>query len=679
MKHPILAAWLSTGALLSASCAEPVRLTLESKNQPGRESAWSWYWGSGSSAKIEAAGRHSRLSYSFGCNAANFTLRSGIDIPPGTESICLRIKGDGKGHALFARIIDRTGQTFLYPLERNLDWTDWRTLEFPIGGWADKWSGNGDAVIDLPATLALQMNASAPGDGELLLDGIRATIRLSDANRTSVRCPANLFGSIAYGTQDPIRITLEAKDLGNRGGPVEAHFSVFGQNGTQLTNEVRQLELPGEKPLLHQWELPFPFGFYTVQIVLRRNGLEIYRTTTTAARVPEQPPRPATEPNPFGMNLSLTTRHTAESRLPGATAAAAAGIGWTREEFSWDRIEPSPGVFQWDETDAAVSVAEQHGLKVLGLIAYSARWARIDPNQTTSPPRDPEQYARFVAAVVSRYKGRVSHWELWNEPDSPVFWPPKPNAAAYATLLSAAYRAAKTADPSSTILNAGLLIGMNHRGYWDYLDQWAQAGGSRSVDAFAWHAYCDPQSPEQGGYPSIQRELRRRLDAAGLGKTSLWLTEQGWATIANYNKSVSFEDQAAYVVRAHVLALSEPNVATFFWFLFRDGGNRESDPEQSFGILHPDGSPKPAFCMYVVMTSLLRGARPVPERNVETPFYRRSFRRDGEQIDVVWSLEPTLLPKSEWQGKRAMDAYGRTLPQFDGTLSAQPVYLISGT
>ena len=94
------------------------------------------------------------------------------------------------------------------------------------------------------------------------------------------------------------------------------------------------------------------------------------------------------------------------------------------------------------------------GLKVLGTLAYAPRWARSSAcaDSTACEPRNADEYAAWAGATVAHFKGRVSHWEVWNEPNIPNFWKPQPNVARYTALLRAAYPQIKAADPSAVVL-----------------------------------------------------------------------------------------------------------------------------------------------------------------------------------------------------------------------------------
>src|SRR5688500_639041 len=47
------------------------------------------------------------------------------------------------------------------------------------------------------------------------------------------------------------------------------------------------------------------------------------------------------------------------------SALAAGGVGWAREDFRWDLLEPSKGVFDWRRSDAVMAGAAAAGVDVL--------------------------------------------------------------------------------------------------------------------------------------------------------------------------------------------------------------------------------------------------------------------------------------------------------------------------
>jgi polysaccharide biosynthesis protein PslG len=138
-------------------------------------------------------------------------------------------------------------------------------------------------------------------------------------------------------------------------------------------------------------------------------------------------------------------------------AAAKTGATWMRVLIDWSRVEPMPGAFNWGYVDHWIDGALSRGIKVLGLITYTPEWARAPGTYFSAPPVDPALYAGFAAKVVQRYGDRVSDWELWNEPNLPLFFGFVDNRPQrYTDLLKAAYPAIKALQPNSTVIAGGL-------------------------------------------------------------------------------------------------------------------------------------------------------------------------------------------------------------------------------
>ena len=135
---------------------------------------------------------------------------------------------------------------------------------------------------------------------------------------------------------------------------------------------------------------------------------------------------------------------------------AAMGADWVRFDVKWSDVQwDGPASFNWSKYDPLVDAARARGLSVLANLAYSPTWAR--PGGTTDkfgPDTDDRRsaYAAFTEAAVRHFAGRVSHWELWNEPNMSMFWAPRPNAAHYTALIREAYGRMKSADPGAYVL-----------------------------------------------------------------------------------------------------------------------------------------------------------------------------------------------------------------------------------
>ena len=291
------------------------------------------------------------------------------------------------------------------------------------------------------------------------------------------------------------------------------------------------------------------------------------------------------------------------------------GIRWVREEIPWRVVQPERGRFDWRTTDALMTAASRRGIDVLGILAYSAPWASSDAEgDGRHPPRHPADYARYAAAVVSRYGPGGSFWderseleprplravEIWNEPWTHSTWRPDPDPAGYARLVRAAVAAIRAVEPDTTIAIAGDLLQVRTDGaIRPWLEELLRADPRLPslVDVYSVHPYPDPRTDgpyadrEDGRWDFRRVELLREVDDS----LPIWITEIGWST-ADTDDSVSEETQADYVRGAVRRALGEwgDYVERVFVYSFdRDTGDR-GDREGNYGVVRSDGTAKPA-------------------------------------------------------------------------------------
>ncbi|MBP8952316.1 MAG: hypothetical protein KBI47_07990 [Armatimonadetes bacterium] len=208
------------------------------------------------------------------------------------------------------------------------------------------------------------------------------------------------------------------------------------------------------------------------------------------------------------------------------------GIQWARchnmmQWTWWTRIQPN-GPEDWIWGDEAQALVDRLGFGTLGQFLYVPEWASSAPPDDTgrriaSPPKDWEQFARYVRETVSHYKGSIHVWEVWNEPHYSGFWRGTPQE--YAKLIEIAHREAKAADPACIILGGG---GVHPRSM-DWTRAMLEAGGGRFMDGFSIH-YLEPD---------YAREIMPRICALlrEYGVTGpIWNSEESVA-------STSFLDQ----------------------------------------------------------------------------------------------------------------------------------------
>jgi len=179
-------------------------------------------------------------------------------------------------------------------------------------------------------------------------------------------------------------------------------------------------------------------------------------------------PMPYTDMPPFGVNTFFEQEVQEEKIRAGMQLLSEAGFHFIRQEFPWEDLEqPRKGEFfdakfnksTWEKYDRLVALADEYGLEIIARLDHPPAWTRADGHARGyfAPPDNYDDYGDFVNAVVSRYKGKIKFYQLWNEPNIYPEWGELPvNAQDYTRLLKTGYTRAKEADPNAVIISAGL-------------------------------------------------------------------------------------------------------------------------------------------------------------------------------------------------------------------------------
>lgn len=280
-------------------------------------------------------------------------------------------------------------------------------------------------------------------------------------------------------------------------------------------------------------------------------------------------------------------------------AVSQTGATWLRVLIDWNRIEPAKGRYDWSHLDAVVDAALRHNLRVLGLIAYTAEWARPTGSFFTAFPVDATDYGEFAAAVASRYADRVSSWQLWNEPNLPQFsGMVAQNGTSYTELLKAAYPAVKAVQPDSTVVTAALSRTLGAASPPAFFTQMYAAGAKGLFDAAAAHPYVFPfglATDPDNGWSDVAR-LHDVMAANGDGDLKIWLTEFGAPTSDPAAEGVSQAEQAEQIRAVLAAAAATSYSGPAFIYSIRDMNTSDpSNREMNFGaLLTTDWQPKAA-------------------------------------------------------------------------------------
>jgi hypothetical protein len=301
----------------------------------------------------------------------------------------------------------------------------------------------------------------------------------------------------------------------------------------------------------------------------------------------------------FANGSSWVTNSAADSNRE-LDAIAKTGGSWIRLPIDWSAVEKSKGQYDWGYVDNLVNSASSHGLRILGWIGYTPFWYRPEGAQLllpTSPPRDMAAWGRFVTAAAQRYAGRINNWEIWNEPNLPLFMGFIQNKPQhYVDIIKTAYPAIKAVSPGSTVIAAGLSPLDGQDSPPGFLQQLYDAGIGGYFDAAAAHPYVFPgglAADSQNGWSDVGR-MHDIMAAHGDGGKKIWLTEMGAATSVGDGQGVSQQEQAKEIVDVLAAAAATPYVGPAFIYSVRDTNSANTgDRESCFGaLLTTDWQPK---------------------------------------------------------------------------------------
>lgn len=305
--------------------------------------------------------------------------------------------------------------------------------------------------------------------------------------------------------------------------------------------------------------------------------------------------------------------------------AAAAGAAWTRVRFHWAQIQAGgPDAWTPAVDDEAIDEEVDAGRLVVGLLIGIPDWARDEgllPRGLWLPPDDPGNlWAGFVRQVVSRHRGRIDHWIIWNEPD--IWDKDAPghtwdgDVEAFAQLQRTAYVVAREANPAAVVHLPAFTY------FWDANYDRPQYLG-RLLDVIA----ADPEAAAHNFYFDVAtahlyfqpHRIYEIIDAfrqimvdRGLDKP-LWLVETNappiddpaWP-VSEPTLRVTLNEQAAFIPQALSVALAAGAERVAVYKLKDLESDRAANPEP-FGLLRMDGSRRPAFTTYQVAARYLSG------------------------------------------------------------------------
>ncbi len=335
--------------------------------------------------------------------------------------------------------------------------------------------------------------------------------------------------------------------------------------------------------------------------------------------------------SPYGVNTFLHHEVGQSRRAAVIRLAGQAGFSYLRQHMPWQDVELHgsgdfidrrnvPARSAWYKYDNIVDLAHAEGLQLIFRLDDPPSWAigNEEEHDSQGPPQDFQDYGDFAEAVAKHFKGRVRHYQIWNEPNIYPEWGNQPvSPEDYAELLRIAATAIRDSDPDAVIVLAAMASTTAYDGDSQargslndlvYLNRLYLAGAAPYFDVLAMQGYGLWSGPFDRRLHPLVTNFGRVQFARDLmvqhndARKPIWISEMNWNAVpagqyAPFGR-VSLETQARYLPQAFERIKEWPWVElASVWYLKRaqpvweDAG----DPQAHFRLMTYDGELMPAY------------------------------------------------------------------------------------
>lgn len=239
---------------------------------------------------------------------------------------------------------------------------------------------------------------------------------------------------------------------------------------------------------------------------------------------------------------------------------AKTGVKHARCQTGWARCEKEKGIYDFTWLDKVIDNLLSRGILPWFNVGYGNPIYMVDAPNPTAVGCVPLYYGdevlkawkNFIRALTEHYKERVTHYEIWNEPDLEHFWYPKePNGAEYSEFINITAQIIREIQQKAKI---GAAVSSPYN--FDFIDAFLKNVRKENIDFLSYHTYS---TVPEFRYAKIMSHLRRRLNENGFSDVELWQGEAGypsWAYEGHWLVKEGCNDerpQAVYQLRRYFL------------------------------------------------------------------------------------------------------------------------------
>lgn len=366
--------------------------------------------------------------------------------------------------------------------------------------------------------------------------------------------------------------------------------------------------------------------------------------------------RPRLPDASFGSGWGVNIHHARIEEASEIRLIARSGFRWVRVPIHWSGVEGHKGFYGFRHYDALVDQLERHRVRAMFTLCYG------NPHYGAGPPRTPEQrraFAKFAAAAVKKYAGKGIVWEVWNEPNYPLFWA-NPNVDEYMALVREVRSAIDASSPGET------LIGPATSGIdFEFLQACFDRGALRLFDAVSVHPYRQT-NPETALLE--YEKLRSMIDAKKpLGK-AMPIINSEWGYSEMF-QNMTVERQGWYAARMYLTGLAA-GVNLNIHFDWKNDPTLPKVDHRTFGAVDEKLEPRPAIREVERAVREMGGFKYLGRIPTAGHIFALAFERNGTYRIAAWSTtaKGTLRYSDEWESvteqPRYFDADAEDLAEY---------------
>jgi len=262
------------------------------------------------------------------------------------------------------------------------------------------------------------------------------------------------------------------------------------------------------------------------------------------------------------------------------------GCKWVLNTFFWHNIEPSKGVFNFDNYDKFVEHTHKQGIKIIGLLGYGNEFKYpVKKSKHYISKKEIPLFLNYVEETTRHFKGKVDVWCVWNEPNLSS-WPG--TRSEYINLTKLTIKKIRETDPDAYII--GGAFWRSPRGY---INKMHKNGLLDELDGFAFHPYGFGPSDCVNVHDKLIN-IFKEINYTG----PVWITED--PTGGLYPNKISLEKLPVFIVK-EITGFAARGARALLWYEIFDRvetGKTSLNSEKHFGLLNNDLSRKDGSWAY---------------------------------------------------------------------------------